>query len=81
MKISMTGLEKGDLLTQVTAWAGWTILTMHETFIIIEVLFSGVSSMFEGHLTSLGFCFRVCVLRLRDIKHHWGFVFGCEFYV
>ena len=49
MKISMTGLEKGDLLTQVTAWAGWTILTMHETFIIIEVLSSGVSSTFEGH--------------------------------
>jgi hypothetical protein len=37
MKISMTGLEKGDLLTQVTAWAGWTILTMHETFIILNV--------------------------------------------
>jgi len=35
------------------------MLTMHEIFIIIEVLFSGVCSTFEGHLTSLGFCFRV----------------------
>ena len=26
MKLSMTGQEKGDLLIQVTAWAGLTVL-------------------------------------------------------
>jgi hypothetical protein len=26
MKFSMTGLEKDDLLTQVTAWAGMTVM-------------------------------------------------------
>jgi hypothetical protein len=26
MKFSMTGQEKGDLLIQVTAWAGLTVL-------------------------------------------------------
>ena len=27
MKFSMTGQEKGDLLIQVTAWAGLTVLS------------------------------------------------------
>jgi hypothetical protein len=27
MKISMTGQEKGDLLIQVTAWAGLTVFS------------------------------------------------------
>jgi len=25
MNISMTGQEKGDLLIEVTTWAGWTV--------------------------------------------------------
>jgi hypothetical protein len=29
MKFSMTGQEKGDLLIQVTAWAGLTVLHKH----------------------------------------------------
>ena len=29
MKLSMTGQEKGDLLIQVTAWAGLTYIYWH----------------------------------------------------
>jgi hypothetical protein len=32
MKFSMTGQEKGDLLIQVTAWAGLTVLYQITTF-------------------------------------------------
>jgi hypothetical protein len=28
MNFSMTGQEKGDLLIQVTSWAGWTVYTI-----------------------------------------------------
>jgi hypothetical protein len=31
MKLSMTGKEKGDLLIQVTAWAGLTVFELSET--------------------------------------------------
>jgi hypothetical protein len=34
MKLSMTGQEKGDLLIQVTAWAGLTAVII----LILEVL-------------------------------------------
>ena len=30
MKLSMTGQEKGDLLKQVTAWAGSTVLSYNK---------------------------------------------------
>jgi hypothetical protein len=44
MKFSMTGQEKGDLLIQVTAWAGLTALyqiTDEQNFHIMNVLWTG----------------------------------------
>jgi hypothetical protein len=29
MKLSMTGQEKGDILIQVTAWAGLTVIDLY----------------------------------------------------
>jgi hypothetical protein len=36
MKFSMTGQEKGDLLIQVTAWAGLTVHVLYITSITIS---------------------------------------------
>ena len=33
MKFSMTGQEKGDLLIQVTAWAGLTVFQLLSNYI------------------------------------------------
>ena len=37
MKFSMTGQEKGDLLIQVTTWAGLIVFAYSEKHVILEI--------------------------------------------
>ena len=45
MKFSVTGQGKGDLLIQVTAWSGLTILTVMYDKVESEFLTAGVLSL------------------------------------
>ena len=64
MKFSMTGQEKGDLLIQVTAWAGLTVLYQITTF-TFSIIFGFSLILHKGTMLFnfsemlLFFCFRI----------------------
>ena len=54
MKLSMTGQEKGDLLIQVTAWAGLTavIILILEVVMVMTIWYLDIQLPMQSVLTS-----------------------------
>ena len=49
MKFSMTGLERGDLLIQVTVWTGFTV----HAYIIITYMYCNYDSSYFKLINSI----------------------------